>query len=63
MSSCTRCEAPSTIRSRCQALHLSLPDATLALDWLRGHAVVQPEVLLGAVARLLPQATPAQEKA
>lgn len=46
------CAAPEallpTIRSRCQALHLSLPDATLALDWLRGHAVVQPEVLLTA---------------
>jgi DNA polymerase-3 subunit delta' len=37
-----------TIRSRCQALVLPLPDTAEASRWLAGHAVAQPEVLLAA---------------
>jgi DNA polymerase-3 subunit delta' len=35
-----------TIRSRCQAVPLRLPDPVLARDWLAQHKVAQPEVLL-----------------
>ena len=37
-----------TIRSRCQALCLDLPDAVVAATWLQSHGVAQPEVLLAA---------------
>lgn len=37
-----------TVRSRCQPLRLSLPDQTVALDWLRAQDVARPEVLLAA---------------
>jgi DNA polymerase-3 subunit delta' len=37
-----------TIRSRCQALRLELPDAAVATAWLQSHGVTQPEVLLAA---------------
>ncbi len=37
-----------TIRSRCQTLHLGLPDAALASAWLQAQGVNQPEVLLAA---------------
>jgi len=39
---------PPTIRSRCQALPLALPDTRVACDWLAARSVAQPEVLLGA---------------
>jgi DNA polymerase-3 subunit delta' len=46
------CAAPEallpTIRSRCQALHMGLPDPAEALHWLQGQGVTQPEVLLTA---------------
>jgi DNA polymerase III subunit delta' len=46
------CAAPGalmpTIRSRCQAVPMALPDAAQALDWLRAHQVAQPEVMLAA---------------
>lgn len=46
------CAAPEallpTIRSRCQALALALPDATQALDWLASQGVASPEVALAA---------------
>ncbi len=46
------CAAPDTllptIRSRCQALTLGLPDPEVARRWLAGHDVPQPEVLLAA---------------
>ncbi len=35
-----------TIRSRCQAVPLKLPDAAVARDWLAAQQVAQPEVLL-----------------
>ena len=44
------CGAPDellpTIRSRCQAVPLKLPDAAVARDWLAAQQVAQPEVLL-----------------
>ncbi len=44
------CGAPDellpTIRSRCQAVPLALPDATLARQWLTEQKVAQPDVLL-----------------
>jgi DNA polymerase-3 subunit delta' len=46
------CAAPDallpTIRSRCQAIPLALPDPALAARWLAGHSVPQPEVMLAA---------------
>lgn len=46
------CGAPEdllpTIRSRCQAVPLGLPDPEIAKRWLAGHQVAQPEVLLAA---------------
>jgi DNA polymerase-3 subunit delta' len=46
------CSAPDallpTIRSRCQALRLSLPDAALSSRWLAERSVAQPEVMLAA---------------
>lgn len=46
------CAAPDsllpTIRSRCQATTLPLPDPALAARWLADHSVAQPEVLLAA---------------
>ena len=46
------CAAPDallpTIRSRCQALALVLPDTRAACDWLAARSVAQPEVLLAA---------------
>src|SRR5205814_4050858 len=46
------CAAPDallpTIRSRCQALPLLLPDAAMAARWLAGQSVAQPEVMLAA---------------
>jgi DNA polymerase-3 subunit delta' len=46
------CAAPDallpTIRSRCQALPLRLPDAALASRWLAEQSVAQPEVMLAA---------------
>lgn len=44
------CAAPEallpTIRSRCQALALGLPNGTQALAWLAGQGVASPEVML-----------------
>lgn len=37
-----------TIRSRCQALRLGLPDTAVAAAWLQSQGVSQPEVLLAA---------------
>ncbi|MET0333913.1 MAG: DNA polymerase III subunit delta' [Rhizobacter sp.] len=46
------CGAPDallpTIRSRCQAVALSLPPADVASAWLAQHKVAQPDVLLAA---------------
>lgn len=46
------CGAPQellpTIRSRCQAVPLALPDPELARAWLASQQVAQPEVLLAA---------------
>ena len=46
------CAAPDallpTIRSRCQALPLQLPDAAIATRWLAERGVAQPEVMLAA---------------
>ncbi len=46
------CAAPEallpTIRSRCQALALNLPDTAQALAWLAGQGVATPEVALAA---------------
>ena len=46
------CSAPDallpTIRSRCQAVALTLPDAAVAVKWLADQSIVQPEVLLAA---------------
>ncbi|MEO7009825.1 MAG: DNA polymerase III subunit delta' [Caldimonas sp.] len=46
------CAAPEallpTIRSRCQALHLALPPAELATQWLGARGVAEPGVLLAA---------------
>lgn len=46
------CGAPEallpTIRSRCQAVPLTLPPAEMARDWLSSHKVAQPEVMLAA---------------
>ncbi len=46
------CSAPEallpTIRSRCQPLPLGLPGQDLALEWLAGQGIAQPEVLLAA---------------
>src|SRR5205814_7578840 len=46
------CAAPDallpTIRSRCQAIPLALPDATVATRWLAERSVAQPEVMLAA---------------
>jgi DNA polymerase-3 subunit delta' len=46
------CAAPEsllpTIRSRCQALSLRLPDAAKALQWLAGQGVARAEVMLAA---------------
>jgi DNA polymerase III subunit delta' len=46
------CAAPDallpTIRSRCQALALPLPDARTASDWLAARSVAEPEVMLAA---------------
>jgi DNA polymerase-3 subunit delta' len=46
------CAAPDallpTIRSRCQAIPLPLPDTAVAARWLAGQQVAQPEVLLAA---------------
>jgi DNA polymerase-3 subunit delta' len=38
-----------TVRSRCHAFALRLPESTVAAAWLAGQGVSQPEVLLGAV--------------
>lgn len=37
-----------TVRSRCQALPLSVPDATVSTSWLRARGVSDPETLLAA---------------
>jgi DNA polymerase III subunit delta' len=37
-----------TVRSRCQAVRLELPARDVALHWLAGQKVAQPEVLLAA---------------
>jgi DNA polymerase-3 subunit delta' len=37
-----------TIRSRCQALALALPDAAQATAWLAGQGVAAPEIVLAA---------------
>ncbi|MFM9917492.1 MAG: DNA polymerase III subunit delta' [Rhizobacter sp.] len=37
-----------TIRSRCQAVRLGLPDTAVAAAWLQSRGVTQPEVLLAA---------------
>ena len=46
------CAAPDvllpTIRSRCQALPLDLPDTAIAVDWLGARGVADPAVLLKA---------------
>ena len=46
------CGAPQdllpTIRSRCQAVPLALPDADVARQWLAANQVAQPDVLLAA---------------
>ncbi len=46
------CGAPDallpTIRSRCQAVPLALPDPELASTWLAQHQVAQPQVMLAA---------------
>ncbi|HEY0859253.1 MAG TPA: DNA polymerase III subunit delta' [Albitalea sp.] len=46
------CAAPDallpTIRSRCQAVPLGLPDTAVASRWLAERSVAQPEVLLAA---------------
>jgi len=46
------CGAPHdllpTIRSRCQAVPLALPDTEVARQWLAAHQVAQPDVLLAA---------------
>jgi DNA polymerase III subunit delta' len=46
------CSAPDallpTIRSRCQAVALALPDTALAVKWLADQSIAQPEVLLAA---------------
>lgn len=46
------CAAPDallpTIRSRCQAVPLGLPDGAVASRWLAERSVAQPEVLLAA---------------
>jgi DNA polymerase-3 subunit delta' len=46
------CGAPDallpTIRSRCQAVPLALPETAVASAWLASHKVAQPEVLLAA---------------
>jgi DNA polymerase-3 subunit delta' len=46
------CAAPQallpTIRSRCQAVPLTLPETTAAVRWLAERAVAQPELLLAA---------------
>jgi DNA polymerase-3 subunit delta' len=46
------CAAPEallpTIRSRCQALSLRLPDAAVATRWLAEQGVARPEVMLAA---------------
>jgi len=46
------CGAPQdllpTIRSRCQAVPLALPDPEVARRWLADHQVAQPDVLLAA---------------
>jgi len=46
------CGAPHdllpTIRSRCQAVPLALPDEAVARQWLAAHQVAQPDVLLAA---------------
>ena len=39
---------PPTVRSRCQALHLALPDPALAARWLTEQGVAEAEVLLAA---------------
>ncbi|MFM7506362.1 MAG: hypothetical protein ACKO3M_07330 [Rubrivivax sp.] len=39
-----------TVRSRCQALRLAEPATPWALDWLAGHGVAEPAVLLAAAA-------------
>ena len=39
---------PPTVRSRCQAVHLDVPDHALALQWLEAQGVAQPAVLLAA---------------
>jgi DNA polymerase III subunit delta' len=37
-----------TIRSRCQAVPLQLPEADMATQWLAAQSVLQPDVLLAA---------------
>ena len=39
---------PPTVRSRCQTVHLSVPDTALALHWLEAQGVAQAAVLLAA---------------
>ena len=39
---------PPTVRSRCQAVHLGVPDGALALHWLEAQGVAQAAVLLAA---------------
>jgi DNA polymerase-3 subunit delta' len=41
-----------TVRSRCQRVRLPLPATDVALGWLAGHGVVEPEVLLAAAGGL-----------
>lgn len=46
------CAAPEallpTIRSRCQAVPLALPDPTVACDWLTQRGVAEPAIILAA---------------
>ncbi len=39
---------PPTVRSRCQAVHLGVPEASAALQWLQAQGVAQAAVLLAA---------------
>jgi DNA polymerase-3 subunit delta' len=41
-----------TVRSRCQRVRLPLPATDVALGWLAGHGVVEPQVLLAAAGGL-----------
>ena len=58
---------PATVRSRCQHIHLDLPDAALAEDWLRAQGVASPAISLalagGAPLRAQELAAPEVEQA